>query len=132
MPFTYNLFLPVSVDYQPMHTPNPSNPPKLEIINDVRELLRRGEWDAGVLLAVQQMEAWILQGPPGFWERHSGAGMDALVQECKAGMRCYSLVMYIHISTLQSINRTHRHDHPLPGHRRAGSIRHLPGAEEGT
>lgn len=44
-----------------------------QIINDARELLRRGEWDAGVLLAVRQMEAWILQGPPGFWERHSGA-----------------------------------------------------------
>ncbi len=26
-----------------------------------------------MLLAVQQVEAWILQGPPGFWERHSGA-----------------------------------------------------------
>lgn len=45
---------------------------EIQVINDARELLRRGEWDAGVLLAVQQLEAWILQGPPGFWERHSG------------------------------------------------------------
>ena len=58
-----------------MHTPDPPNP-KPQIINDVRELLRRGEWDAGVLLAVQQMEAWILQGPPGFWERHSGGWLE--------------------------------------------------------
>lgn len=47
-----------------------------QIINDARELFKRGEWDAGALLAVQQMEAWILQGPPGFWERHSGDALE--------------------------------------------------------
>ena len=67
-----------------------------KIIADVKEYLRAGQWDAGVLLAVQEIESWIEKGPPGFWEEHSGLVLMLLVvgalvayamyQERKRGM----------------------------------------------
>ncbi|TFJ86422.1 hypothetical protein NSK_002079 [Nannochloropsis salina CCMP1776] len=43
-----------------------------EVMEEVKALLRRGDWDRGVVTAVEMIGQWVERGPPGFWERHGG------------------------------------------------------------
>ena len=43
-----------------------------QVMSDLKGLLRGGDWDGGVLMAVGKVAEWVDMGPPGFWERWGG------------------------------------------------------------
>ncbi|KAM3570318.1 hypothetical protein VYU27_007611 [Nannochloropsis oceanica] len=50
-----------------------------QVMSDVKGLLRGGDWDGGVLMAVGKVAEWVDMGPPGFWERWGGTVVMLLV-----------------------------------------------------
>lgn len=52
---------------------SPSGHDMIQIVDDARGLLREGNMDGGVLVAVQDMQSMIVRGPPSIWEEHKGA-----------------------------------------------------------